>query len=115
MLKAKTRKNGLEKKNAIVNYGECYIRKYIDIDLNQLKDNLINYHFKFILFSSTNSANHFLNQLKNTERSWLKNTKIIVNHKKIQDQLSIFFKNIFVCEDIGTQKLKELIFSESFD
>ncbi len=26
------KKNNLEKRGAIVNYGECYVRKYIDID-----------------------------------------------------------------------------------
>ena len=110
-----TLKNGLEKKGAIVNYGECYLRKYVDVDLNQLKNDLTSYHHKFILFSSTNSVKHFLDQLKNIETDWLQNIKIIVNHIRIKEQLAIIFKNIFVCENIEMQKLKELIFSESLD
>ena len=45
-----TLKNALEEKGAIVNYGECYVRKYVDIDLNQLKNDLVNYHHQFFLF-----------------------------------------------------------------
>jgi uroporphyrinogen-III synthase len=59
-----TLKNALEEKGAIVNYGECYVRKYVDIDLNRLKNDLVNYHHQFILFSSTNSAKHFIHQLQ---------------------------------------------------
>ena len=62
-----TLKNALEEKGGIVNYGECYVRKYVDIDLNQLKNDLVNYHHQFILFSSTNSAKHFIDQLHNIE------------------------------------------------
>jgi uroporphyrinogen-III synthase len=110
-----TLKNNLEKRGAIVNYGECYVRKYIDIDLNRLKNDLTNYDHKFILISSTNSAKHLLYQLSNIETSWLQNTKIIVNHKKIKGQLSVRFKNIFVCNNIEIQKVSDLILSKSFD
>ena len=96
--------------NACINdSGECYLRKYVDVDLNKLKNDLTNYPHKFILFSSTNSAKHFLVQLRNIETDWLQNIKIIVNHKRIKEQLSIIFKNIFVCENIEIQKLKELM------
>ena len=82
-----TLKNALEEKGGIVNYGECYVRKYVDIDLIQLKNDLVNYHHQFILFSSTNSAKHFIDQLHNIETGWLQNIKIIVNHKKIEGLL----------------------------
>ncbi len=108
-----TLKNNLEQKGAIVSYAECYVRKYVDINLDQLKNDLINYHHQFILFSSTNSAKHFLDQLGNVETSWLQNIKIIVNHKKIEEQLSKLFKNIFVCNDIGIQSLTKLILSKA--
>ena len=94
-----TLKNTLEEKGATVNYGECYVRKYVDIDLNQLKNDLVNYHHQFFLFSSTNSAKHFIDQLHNIETDWLQNIKIIVNHKKIQGLLSKIFKEIFVCNN----------------
>ena len=110
-----TLKNALEEKGAIVNYGECYVRKYVDIDLNQLKNDLVNYHHQFILFSSTNSAKHFIDQLHNIETGWLQNIKIIVNHKKIEGLLSKIFKNIFVCNNIDTQNIRKLIVSESLD
>ena len=110
-----TLKNALEEKGAIVNYGECYVRKYVDIDLIQLKNDLVNYHHQFILFSSTNSAKHFIDQLHNIETGWLQNIKIIVNHKKIEGLLSKIFKNIFVCNNIDTQNIRKLIVSESLD
>ena len=110
-----TLKNALEEKGAIVNYGECYVRKYVDIDLNQLKNDLVNYHHQFILFSSTNSAKHFIHQLSKVDSSWLQNIKIIVNHKKIEQQLNKIFKDIFVCNNIDTQNIRKLIVSESLD
>ena len=110
-----TLKNALEEKGGIVNYGECYVRKYVDIDLIQLKNDLVNYHHQFILFSSTNSAKHFIDQLHNIETGWLQNIKIIVNHKKIEGLLSKIFKNIFVCNNIDTQNIRKLIVSESLN
>jgi uroporphyrinogen-III synthase len=110
-----TLKNALEEKGGIVNYGECYVRKYVDIDLIQLKNDLVNYHHQFILFSSTNSAKHFIDQLHNVETGWLQNIKIIVNHKKIEGLLSKIFKNIFVCNNIDTQNIRKLIVSESLN
>ena len=110
-----TLKNALEEKGAIVNYGECYVRKYVDIDLNQLKNDLVNYHHQFILFSSTNSAKHFIHQLSKVDSRWLQNIKIIVNHKKIGQQLNKIFKDIFVCNNIDTQNIRKLIVSESLD
>ena len=110
-----TLKNALEEKGAIVNYGECYVRKYVDIDLNQLKNDLVNYHHQFILFSSTNSAKHFIHQLSKVDSRWLQNIKIIVNHKKIEGLLSKIFKDIFVCNNIDTQNIRKLIVSESLN
>ncbi|MDA9093332.1 uroporphyrinogen-III synthase [Methylophilaceae bacterium] len=110
-----TLKNALEEKGAIVNYGECYVRKYVDIDLNQLKNDLVNYHQQFFLFSSTNSVKHFIRQLSNVDKHWLQNIKIIVNHKKIEGLLSKIFKNIFVCNNIDTQNIRKLIVSEGLD
>ena len=110
-----TLKNALEEKGATVTYGECYVRKYVDIDLIQLKNDLVNYHHQFILFSSTNSAKHFIDQLHNIETGWLQNIKIIVNHKKIEGLLSKIFKNIFVCNNIDTQNIRKLIVSESLN
>ena len=110
-----TLKNALEEKGGIVNYGECYVRKYVDIDLIQLKNDLVNYHYQFILFSSTNSAKHFIDQLHNIETGWLQNIKIIVNHEKIEGLLSKIFKNIFVCSNIDTQNIRKLIVSESLN
>lgn len=110
-----TLKNALEEKGGIVNYGECYVRKYVDIDLNQLKNDLVNYHHQFFLFSSTNSAKHLIHQLSNVDSRWLQNIKIIVNHKKIEGLLSKIFKDIFVCNNIDTQNIRKLIVSESLD
>ena len=110
-----TLKNALEEKGATVTYGECYVRKYVDIDLNQLKNDLVNYHHQFFLFSSTNSAKHFIHQLSKVDSRWLQNIKIIVNHKKIEGLLSKIFKDIFVCNNIDTQNIHKLIVSESLN
>ena len=110
-----TLKNALEEKGATVTYGECYVRKYVDIDLIQLKNDLVNYHHQFFLFSSTNSAKHFIHQLSKVDSRWLQNIKIIVNHKKIEGLLSKIFKDIFVCNNIDTQNIRKLIVSESLD
>ena len=85
----------------------------MDIDLNQLKNDLVNYHHQFFLFSSTNSAKNFIHQLSNVDSRWLQNIKIIVNHKKIEVLLSKIFKDIFVCNNIDTQNIRKLIVSES--
>jgi len=110
-----TLKNELEKRGADVSYGECYIRKYVNINLFHLKKDLTKYNHKFMLISSTNSAKHLINQLIDIEKSWLHNIKIIVNHNKIRDQLSAIFKHILVSENIELQKLKELIATETLD
>ena len=110
-----TLKNALEEKGATVTYGECYVRNYVDIDLNQLKNDLVNYHHQFFLFSSTNSAKHFIHQLSKVDSRWLQNIKIIVNHKKIEGLLSKIFKDIFVCNNIDTQNIRKLIVSESLN
>lgn len=110
-----TLKNELEKRGADVSYGECYIRKYVNINLFHLKKDLTKYNHKFMLISSTNSAKHLINQLIDIEKCWLHNIKIIVNHNKIRDQLSAIFKHILVSENIELQKLKELIATETLD
>ena len=99
-----TLKNALEEKGATVNYGECYLRKYVDIDLNQLKNDLVNYHHQFFLFSSTNSAKHFINQLSNVDSRWLQNIKIIVTIKKLRGFL-VKLLRIFLFVTILTHKI----------
>ena len=110
-----TLKHVLEQRAAIVNYGECYIREYVHLDLNSLKKDLMKYHYKFMLISSTNSALQLLNQLKGIDIGWLKDIKIVVNHKSIKDQIKSISKNILITHNIDSQSLKELILSKAID
>jgi len=110
-----TLKQELEQRGAEVSYGECYIRDYIDVDLNCLKENLMNYHYKFMLITSTNSALHLLAQLKDTNIDWLQDIKIVVNHKAIKDQLNLIFKTILIAQNIEPHNLKKIVSSEKLD
>ena len=110
-----TLKQGLERRAAIVSYGECYIREYVHLDLNSLKENLMKYHYKFMLISSTNSAVQLLNQLKGFDIGWLQDIKIVVNHKSIKDQIKSISKNVLITQNIDSQSLKKLILSESIN
>ncbi len=91
------------------------ISEYVYLDLNSLKENLMKYHYKFMLISSTNSAVQLLNQLKGFDIGWLQDIKIVVNHKSIKDQIKSISKNVLITQNIDSQSLKKLILSESIN
>ena len=104
-----TLKDKLEEKGAEVHYGESYIRNYLPINLNQLQQETQNYNSIFLIISSYESAKHFLTQNKTNGWDWLESVKIIVNHPKIKDALSLISNNIIITNDLGKNSLLRII------
>jgi uroporphyrinogen-III synthase len=102
----------LKKKGAKVAYGECYIRNYLKINLNQLKNDIKIFDQIYLLITSYESAKHFLNQNKKQNWDWLQSLKIIVNHQRIKKELSLISNKIIVTNDING-KLINLISKNS--
>ena len=102
-------KDMLEKKGAEVHYGECYIRNYLPINLNKLKNEAENYNSIFLIISSYESAKHFLTQNSTHSSHWLQSVNIIVNHPRIKDTLSLISNNIVVTNDLSKNSLIHLI------
>ena len=102
-------KDMLEEKGAEVNYGECYVRNYLPINLNQLRQETQNYNSIFLIISSYESAKHFLTQNKTNGWDWLESVKIIVNHPKIKDALSLISNNIIVTNDLSKNSLLHIV------
>ena len=102
-------KDMLEKKGSEVHYGECYIRNYLPINLNKLKNEAENYNSIFLIISSYESAKHFLTQNSTHSSHWLQSVNIIVNHPRIKDTLSLISNNIVVTNDLSKNSLIHLI------
>ena len=102
-------KDMLEEKGAEVDYGECYIRNYLPINLNKLQNEAENFNSIFLIISSYESAKHFLTQNKTNGWDWLESVKIIVNHPRIKDALSLISNNIIVTNNLSKTSLLYLI------
>jgi len=102
-------KDMLKEKGAEVDYGECYIRNYLPINLNNLQDETKNYNSIFLIISSYESAKHFLTQNSTHSWDWLKSVNIIVNHQRIKDALSLISNNIVVTNDLSKNALLRLV------
>jgi len=102
-------KDILEEKGADVNYGECYIRNYLPINLNKLQNESENYNSIFLIISSYESAKHLLTQNSTHNWDWLQSINIIVNHPRIKDALSLISNNIIVTNDLSKNSLLHLI------
>ena len=102
-------KDMLEEKGAEVDYGECYIRNYLPINLNKLQEEAKNYKSIFLIISSYESATHFLTQNSTHSWAWLQSVNIIVNHPRIKDALSLISNNIIVTNNLSKNSLLHLI------
>ena len=102
-------KDMLEEKGAEVDYGECYIRNYLPINLNKLQEEAKNYKSIFLIISSYESATHFLTQKSTHSWVWLQSVNIIVNHPRIKDALSLISNNIIVTNNLSKNSLLHLI------
>ena len=101
-----TLKKGLENKGAKVTYGECYKRKFLPIDFNEIKKNTKNFKNISFLITSNESAKHFISEVKNEDKSWLMKCNLIVNHEKIKKKLEAFFSNVIVLPEINPKTIK---------
>jgi len=101
-----TLKKGLENKGAGVTYGECYKRKFLPINFKEIKKNTRNFKNVVFLITSNESAEHFISEVKNEDKSWLMRCDLIVNHEKIKKKIGSFFGNVNVLNEIDPKKIK---------
>ena len=108
-----TLKKGLETKGAEVTYGECYKRKFLSINFKGIKK--ITQNFKNIVFliTSNESAEHFISEVRNKDKSWLMKCSLIVNHEKIKIKLESFFDSVNVLPEISPKNIKLAIKKQS--
>lgn len=103
-----TLRQGLELKKANVIYGECYLRKYLSIDLKKLKAYEDIFDQIYLLISSLESAKKFMSLEIKKNFYWLNSINFIVNHQNIKDELQPFSK-VNLTKDISQISLKKLI------
>jgi len=101
-----TLKKGLENKGAGVTYGECYKRKFLPINFKEIQKITHNFKNTVFLITSNESAEHFISEVKNEDKSWLMTCNLIVNHTKIKIKLESFFNNVNVLAKIGPKNIK---------
>ena len=101
-----TLKKGLESKGAKVTYGECYKRKLLPINFKEIRKITRNFKKTVFLITSNESAEHFISEVKNEDKSWLMRCDLIVNHEKIKKNIGSFFGNVKVLTEIEPKKIK---------
>jgi len=101
-----TLKKGLENKGAKVTYGECYKRKFLPINFKEIKKITGNFKNTIFLITSNESAEHFISEVKDEDKSWLMRCDLIVNHEKVKKNKGSFFGNVNVLTEIGPKKIK---------
>ena len=101
-----TLKKGLESKGAKVTYGECYKRKLLPINFKEIKKITRNFKKTVFLITSNESAEHFISEVTNEDKSWLMRCDSIVNHKKIKKNIESLFGNVNVLTEIEPKDIK---------
>ncbi len=101
-----TLKKGLENKGAKVTYGECYKRKFLPINFKKIKKITGNFKNTIFLITSNESAEHFISEVKDEDKSWLMRCDLIVNHEKVKKNIGSFFGNVNVLTEIEPKKIK---------
>ena len=74
----------MENKGAKVTYGECYKRKFLPINFKEIKKITGNFKNTIFLITSNESAEHFISEVKDEDKSWLMRCDLIVNHEKVK-------------------------------
>ena len=90
-----TLRKGLEKKGGLITYGECYTRKYLQIDLEEVRKSTYEFNRIFMLITSYESAKKFMQHNITDHLGWLKSIHVIVNHIRLKNELNIF-SNLFI-------------------
>jgi len=101
-----TLKKGLESKGAKVTYGECYKRKLLPINFKEIKKITRNFKKTVFLITSNESAEHFISEVTNEDKSWLMRCDLIVNHKKIKKNIESLFGNVNVLTETEPKDIK---------
>lgn len=104
-------KDQLERRGAKIFYMECYRRKLLDMDVNNIyklsmKDNL------FILITSTEIAKHFLKHVNKdfSYGSYSKKINFIVNHENIKKILLPLKSKIIEVATLQPEEIEKIIF-----
>ena len=103
-----TLRKGLEKKGGLITYGECYTRKYLQIDLEEVRKSTYEFNRIFMLITSYESAKKFMQHNITDHLGWLKSIHVIVNHIRLKNELNIF-SNITITEDLSNDSILRIL------
>ena len=102
-----TLKNLLINRGAIVEYLECYQRSMIPFNAENFKDTKIPSN-NFILISSNEAAQHFVNQITKLKID-VSNYIFIVNHERIAEKITAISNKIKMIDEINAAEIQKTI------
>ena len=102
-----TLKNLLINRGAIVEYLECYQRSMIPFNAENFKDTKIPSN-NFILISSNEAAQHFVNQITKLKID-VSNYIFIVNHERIAEKITAISNKIKMIDEIDAAEIQKTI------
>ena len=102
-----TLKNLLTNRGAIVEYLECYQRSMIPLNAENFKDTKIPSN-NFILISSNEAAQHFVNQITKLKID-VSNYIFIVNHERIAEKITAVSNKIKMIDEINAAEIQKTI------
>jgi len=102
-----TLKNLLTNRGAIVEYLECYQRSMIPLNAENFKDTKIPSN-NFILISSNEAAQHFVNQITKLKID-VSNYIFIVNHERIAEKITAISNKIKMIDEINAAEIQKTI------
>jgi uroporphyrinogen-III synthase len=102
-----TLKNLLINRGAIVEYLECYQRSMIPFNAENFKDTKILGN-NFILISSNEAAQHFVNQITKLKID-VSDYIFIVNHERIAEKITAISNKIKMIDEINAAEIQKTI------
>ena len=102
-----TLKNLLINRGATVEYLECYQRSMIPLNAENFKDTKIPGN-NFILISSNEAAQHFVNQITKLNID-VSDFIFIVNHERIAEKITPISKKIKMIDEINAAEIEKTI------
>ena len=102
-----TLKNLLINRGAIVEYIECYQRSMIPLNAEYFKDTKVEGN-NFILISSNETAQHFVNQITKLNID-VSDFIFIVNHERIAEKITAISNKIKMIDDINATEIQKTI------
>jgi len=104
-----TLKRLLQSKGAIVDYGECYKRENLNVDLKQLHETSKLYDQIIFLVTSNESARYFISLVDAEDLTWLKKAYFIVNHQRTAEKFKQISEKIIVKENLHLSSILDAI------